>query len=242
MIKTFFPLSYSSLTDRGLVRKQNEDVCSAEDNCFVLADGMGGHKAGEVAAQMAVSAFLEKVTAFPEGSKDQILDFCKQAVLQANICVYEAGSNKEEWKGMGTTLTALLFVEKVVFISHVGDSRAYRIRGENLKQLTVDHTVMNRMKGAKEASLFKHVLTRAVGTQKTVRPQLQSFPVHPRDYYILCSDGLTNHVQDDEILKLVAGRGSLEHKSECFVKLAKERGGSDNITLILVEVEDDLPR
>jgi len=237
MVKTFFPLAFSSLTDRGLVRRNNEDVSAVEDGCFVLADGMGGHNAGEVAAQMAVESFLEKAKQLPIGPREEMAAFCKQAILYANSSVYTAGVDHPEWKGMGTTLTALLFVEKIVFVTHVGDSRAYRMREGGLKQLTVDHTVMNRIKGV-EASLFKHVLTRAVGTQKSVKPQVQSFPVHPKDCYLICSDGLTNHVPDDEILEIMSESRSLQAKTESFVKKAKARGGSDNITVVLIEVEE----
>ncbi len=238
MVKTFFPLASSWLTDRGLVRKNNEDVAAMDDNCFVLADGMGGHNAGEVAAQIAVERFLEKAKRLTTGSREEMEAFCKEAILDANASVYTAGLAHPEWKGMGTTLTALLFVQKIVFVTHVGDSRAYRMRGDgDFKQLTVDHTVMSRLKGV-EASLLKHVLTRAVGTQKSVKPQVQSFPVHPKDCYLLCSDGLTNHVSDDEILKIMSGKGDLQSKTESFVKKAKARGGSDNITVVLIEVEE----
>ena len=232
MIKTFYPICASGSSDVGLVRKQNEDVWASypESGCFALADGMGGHKAGEVAAEMAVSLYIEELLAIGDLNREEAIDYCARALAIVNRAVFEASERNEEWKGMGTTLSALLFVEKAVVVSHVGDSRAYRVRDGEIKQLTTDHTGINKVKGT--------VLTRAIGTQSVVKPQIQSFPVHAQDRYLLTSDGLTNYVGDREILGLVQEPNTLEN----LVALAKKRGGADNITAVLVEVGDDLSR
>lgn len=236
MRQIVYPITFFASSHKGLSRSQNEDVWAVEENLFVLADGMGGHNAGEVAAQMAVSTLVELFSSYEGGeSKEEVKDFCKRAVVQVNQRVCEQGHAHLEWKGMGSTLSALFFIEKIVAVMHVGDSRIYRLRGGILKQLTVDHTVMNRMKGVEEAVLFKHVLTRAIGTHKGVKPQIQTYPVYPQDRYLLCSDGLTNYVSDCEIEQEMAGE-NLETICDHFVQTALDRGGGDNITLIVAEV------
>lgn len=236
MVQTSFSLSYFGQSSQGLVRHNNEDFWAVQETLFALADGMGGHNAGEVAAQMAVSIFLEKVAPFNGHTKEQAVEACREALLQTNAEVHKASLERLEWKGMGTTLTALFFCESLVAITHVGDSRAYRFRDGNFKQLTVDHTVFNRMKGAKEAAALKHVLTRAIGTQPKVKPQIQTFPVLPHDRYMLCSDGLTAHLSDREIAKFLQMDLSVEEVAERLVCEADQRGGSDNTTVITIEV------
>ena len=237
MIQTCYPIIFSARSNCGLVRRQNEDVWAVQGNLFVLADGMGGHNAGEVAAQMAVSSLVEAFGSFDQqASREVVKNFCKKALIEVNLKVSEAGNAHAEWKGMGSTLSALFFIDKLVAVMHVGDSRIYRLRKNTLKQLTVDHTVMNRMKGVQEAVLFKHVLTRAIGTQREIRPQVETFPVHPQDRYLICSDGLSNYLSDEEIKQKMADTKDLEATSKDMVQLALDRGGADNITLILIEV------
>ncbi|MCH9703403.1 MAG: protein phosphatase 2C domain-containing protein [Chlamydiae bacterium] len=237
MTKTAYSLSYAARSDQGKVRSQNEDAWAIEEPLFVLADGMGGHNAGEVAAKLAVDSLLTHLEEFDlvEG-REQIVAKYKEVIAQVNSEVHAQGSQNPDWKGMGTTLSSLLFQERLVAVAHVGDSRVYRIRDGSLKQLTIDHTVLNRMKGAQEAVYFKHVLTKAIGTQSTVKPQVQTFPVHPSDRFLICSDGLTNHVEDSEILEKMSSDSSLDELADQFVAKALERGGTDNITLIAIEV------
>lgn len=237
MIKICYPIESYGITDIGLVRKQNEDVWDAlpEKGIYIVADGMGGHKAGEVAAEMAVSSFLE----FAEDFDNDPKTFCTEAFQMINRRIYDAGCANMEWNGMGTTLTVLLFSEQSVTLAHVGDSRAYRLRDKTLRQLSVDHTVVGRMKReglSGEFAMMRHVLTRAIGTQAFVKTQVENFSVDALDRYLLCTDGLVNYVLDEEIQECLELDETLEVKGKAMVELAKERGGSDNITVVLLEV------
>ncbi|MCP5469955.1 MAG: serine/threonine-protein phosphatase [Chlamydiales bacterium] len=228
MVKTFYPIESFGASDIGLVRKQNQDVWSAhpEEGIYLIADGMGGHRAGEVAAEMAVNRFFEVAL--------EDLD-CAEVMAEVNRTINEAGNSNPAWKGMGTTLTALVFKDREVIVAHVGDSRAYRLRRRQLTQLTEDHTVYNKVKSA-ESAMMKHVLTRAVGTQPQVKPQIQNFEVEPHDCYFLCTDGLANYISDDKLASLLAEEGEMEVKCAELIEMAKAKGGSDNITLVILEV------
>lgn len=244
------------MTHVGLVREHNEDVWAAypEQGLFLLADGMGGHACGEIASKEAVKymhALFDKwnppVTVVASKAKA----FFEEAVVDVNTYIYQQGLIDDELKGMGTTLCALFFLKKEALVTHVGDSRVYRFRAGKLDALTEDHSLVAELialgaVASAEADSFpyKHILTRALGTQPTVEPTLSVVQVEPRDIFLLCSDGLTNYVTSDQISRVLQTDYPINSKGQALVDLAIHNGGGDNVTIILVEVgeSDDLSR
>ncbi|MFZ0565201.1 MAG: Stp1/IreP family PP2C-type Ser/Thr phosphatase [Chlamydiales bacterium] len=254
MLDVAFQFDYIGMSDVGLVREQNEDIWAAfpEIGVFLLADGMGGHASGEIAAKEAVD-FLSQLIREWDPSKETTLElgltFFREAVQKMNHHIFQESQADPSLKGMGTTLCALHFFKFYAILAHVGDSRIYLQRGSKLNRLTEDHSLvselveMEAMK-AEDAQTFpyKHVLTRAIGTHPVVEPTLNSIIVEPHDLFMLCSDGLTNYVSDKEIAETLATNDSLKAKGQQLINAANNQGGGDNITLILVDVVNDLPR
>ena len=249
-------LTAFGLTDVGRKRKHNEDayLLDAERGLFVVADGMGGHAAGEVASRLTVESIQEFISG-TEDDHDNTWPFgynnrysvdgnrLSTAVERANEKVMRAVVNRPELKGMGTTVVAALFDEKRVTLVHVGDSRAYLLRDAELRRLTDDHSWVQEQVNAgilseEEARShpLKNVVTRALGGGAHVAVDLIEIPVGDGDRYLLCSDGLTGMVSDDEIHDALASPRSLEQVVRGLIDLANERGGVDNITAITVEV------
>lgn len=239
-----------SLTDPGCVRTQNQDAFQVQKLkngaiLCVVCDGMGGAKAGNVASAMAAEEFAKEVKAHYRGSMDMeavdlLLD---QAVKKANFAVYDQSRQSEECAGMGTTLVAALLRGKAVTVVNVGDSRAYRINQSGIFQITMDHSLVQLMvcRGEltpEEARHFpgKNYITRAIGTEPTVKCDIFHLDLKRGDDLLLCSDGLTNLVHDQEILfEVIHG----VDKAQCCQRLldiAKKRGAPDNVTSILVRV------
>lgn len=259
MTKTIFKINSYGISDVGLVREQNEDRWAAfpEYGLFILADGMGGHLGGEVAAEEAVDQMSTRICSWPEDDQvavEKKVASLREAILAMNAAIYKKGQADESLHGMGTTLCLLYTYNTHAILAHVGDSRIYRLRDKQVEQLTEDHSLVNELMGmgvggeedAETCSykniLNKNILTRAVGTQPKVKPSIHIYPLQPDDLFMLCSDGLTNYVSKAEIGQLLTSGGSLQEKAEAFVSLAKGHGGGDNITLILVNIGDDLPR
>lgn len=244
-------------TDIGRVRKHNEDsfLIDKKRNLFIVADGMGGHAAGDVASQMATKEFREAVledTAIgaaieTQAAKEQrgsILFGLEGAVQRACSAVFKTGEADPAKRGMGTTLDALLIVGHRGFIAHVGDSRVYLYRQGAVHQLTEDHSVMNelRRRGKMsreqiEALDYKNAVTRAIGVYQSVEPDVFDFDVLPGDRFLLCSDGLYEYFEEHELGRLFAETPE-EELSEKLVALANERGGKDNITALTVRIPD----
>jgi protein phosphatase len=239
-------------SDVGLVRRNNEDVFALlpEEKFFILADGMGGHQGGEVAAQKAVDYMCGaiKTLLHLKEEKLHVEDISSKIQLfieSANYWVNYLGSKNPELKGMGTTLCSLLFHEKRVIFSHVGDSRIYLLREKSLKPLTVDHCVHSDplcKRSVKEiydqvSYYSKKVLTRVVGSSREVLPDISHEEIRLGDVYLLCSDGLSDLLSDEEIKMIIEEDKSLSEKGNLLIEKAKSRGGHDNITLVLVEVE-----
>lgn len=227
-------------TDPGRKRRRNEDAYVLEPPLFAVADGMGGAQAGEVASRLAAAAFREFHEA-DELAPDERVD----AIIQeANRRIYERARTDAEVSGMGTTVTAALLEAGNVAIGHVGDSRAYRIRDGQLEQLTEDHSlVADLMRSGRltpeeaEAHPQRSVITRALGTDPQVDVDTLTVEASSGDVFLLCSDGLTTMVADDEILDIVQRARSLEQAAKSLVKAANRSGGEDNVTVVLFAVE-----
>lgn len=230
-------------SDVGLVRRNNEDVFALlpEEKFYIVADGMGGHQAGEIAAQKAVDYMCGAIkTLFYLNEHQLPLEDLSQKIQlfiqSANYWVNHLGNKNPSLKGMGTTLCSLLFHEKRVIFSHVGDSRIYLLREKILTPLTTDHSV-DKETSHPVSSSSKRILTRVVGTSPEVLADIRHGELRLGDVYLLCSDGLTDLIRDDELKAVIQGAGTLEEKGNRLIDMAKSRGGHDNITLVLVEVE-----
>lgn len=248
-------------TDVGLVRQQNEDVIAVypESGLMLLADGMGGEQAGEVAAALAVRAaravLTESLESLPGsgGGKPKVprlrrpaglVKAVRRAIALANKTVYEESRRHKALAGMGTTLVVGLFSGKRLYVGHMGDSRLYRYRDENLAQLTVDHSYVQELvdegiMSAEEAaeSEHKNIVTRALGVVEEEEVDVDHYLVRTGDIYLACSDGLTDMVKDQAIASVIMTHGdNLQVMTRALISLAKEAGGHDNISVILSRV------
>lgn len=242
-------LDIYGLTDEGLVREHNEDYISwfIESGLVVLADGMGGHNAGEVASELAVTSIsdaLEEVLS-PDIKDTSDMDYKEavhEAVVFANDEINQHAKTHPECSGMGTTVVMALFHDKSVILASVGDSRIYRFRKGELEQVTTDHSLVQEMidngyMSEEEAmnSTNRNLITRALGIAENVDIDVTQLEIEKDDIYLLCSDGLSDMIDDNQIFSvLVKSREDLERASHELVKLAKEHGGHDNVSVILV--------
>ncbi|HHW13786.1 MAG TPA: Stp1/IreP family PP2C-type Ser/Thr phosphatase [Firmicutes bacterium] len=224
-------------SDPGQVRGTNEDRYGILPNLLAVADGMGGVQAGEVASQMVIDTLL--VYPFAEGSAGELA----AAVREANRRIFQAAGEKAEWQGMGTTITAVLFAGAECHVAQVGDSRAYLIRDGRIRRLTADHSLVGELLrngsiSPEEAMLHPHrnLLTRALGTAAEVEVDLTSLPLAFDDVLVLCTDGLTGLVTDEEILAETMRHADPQAAAEGLVALANARGGPDNVTVIVAHL------
>ncbi len=238
-------LSCAARTDVGRRRQSNEDryALAPELGAYLVADGMGGHRAGRTASELAAEAVLAALHTLRD-SGASLSERLRYAVAAANREIFSIAAERTELAGMGTTLAAFLAHEGRVALAHVGDSRAYLVRGGVIRKLTDDHSLVaeliRRRKLSEDAARghpHRHVLTRALGVRPSVEPDLLELSPVSGDIFVLCSDGLTNHVFDEEMAKYVATHASLEECAEDLVALANARGGDDNVTLVLVRCE-----
>jgi len=239
-------LRTAASSDVGLRRRGNEDCFAVEPSlglCLV-ADGMGGHSAGQVASALAAEAMVNAVRS-GSGKGEALAERLRRAVEEANRVIWEAARNRRAYAGMGTTVVALLVEGGRAGLAHVGDSRAYRIRDRHIRQLSDDHSVVGELLRRQEISAddarehpHRHVLTRALGVRGQVEADLAELTLQPGDLFVLCSDGLTNHVEDDEIAKLAYDVPDLDECCESLIELANSRGGEDNSTVVLAKVDD----
>lgn len=232
-------------SDIGLVRGTNEDSYICEPpHLFVVADGMGGHVAGEIASKLAVTTISRYIKENDEELKGE--ELLKQAIVQANTSIYQLSLSKEEFTGMGTTVTAIYIEENNVYWGHVGDSRIYLLRNQEFNQVTNDHSLVwelvqsgNITKEEAKIHPKRNMLTRAVGTSCLIKIDTGTIELKPDDMILMCTDGLTNMVSEQDIFKLLATR---QENLECIVNElivnAKNAGGSDNITTILLKNGD----
>jgi len=245
-------------TDPGMVRAQNEDAVMANPlrGFVVLADGMGGYNAGEVASGMATTLLgteLEKAFSQRppqervEGGKLWAHAALEAEIARANGAIYQAAQSQPQYAGMGTTLVTGVFHDNTLTVAHIGDSRLYRLRGDEFQQITRDHSLLQEqidsgMLTPEEArhSQNKNLVTRALGVDPTVETEIRDYEVQVGDVYLLCSDGLNDMVEDAEIaMTLSALSANLELCAMQLVQMANDNGGRDNVSVILVKVVGD---
>ncbi|RJX19166.1 MAG: Stp1/IreP family PP2C-type Ser/Thr phosphatase [Ammonifex sp.] len=236
-------MNWTAISDKGLVREKNEDALLAypEIGLFAVADGMGGHLAGEIASKLALKILAEAV--YTHSPVDP-LPALMAATEQANRQVYTLAVEKEEYGGMGTTLTACFIQAQTLYWAHVGDSRGYLVREGKISQFTRDHSlVSDYVREGKitpeeaETHPYRNVLSRALGTEPTVLADTGKVQLQTGDLLLLCTDGLTLHLADTEIMELVM-EGTLVKQAQKLLNLVLERGGKDNVTFILIEIND----
>ncbi|HEX4285107.1 MAG TPA: Stp1/IreP family PP2C-type Ser/Thr phosphatase [Terracidiphilus sp.] len=233
----------AAVSDRGKKRPSNEDAYgfSIEDGVFVVCDGMGGAAAGEVASSLAVDRFLHLLAGHGQKVDASMPAAAEEAIVAANDAVFSQAQQNKRLTGMGTTLVSLAVHESHVWILNIGDSRCYRLRQGQLELMTLDHSLveeqvrLGRMTRSEALrSPYKNVITRALGTQAQVTPDIFPLEAEPGDLYLLCSDGLTRELPDDTIASMIAEDVSLDDLCSRLVEAAKKAGGHDNITCLLV--------
>lgn len=238
-------LRSAAKTDVGLRRRANEDryAIAADLGLYLVADGMGGHSAGQVASQLAAQGAVQALRTL-DAAEASLAEKLRYAVAAANREIFRVSQSKAELAGMGTTLVALLADESRIALAHVGDSRAYLVRNGKIRQLTDDHSLVAELVRRREITAHdarghphRHVLMRAMGVRRVVEADLAELTPLPDDVFVLCSDGLTGHVQDDEIAAEVCRESDLDAVGERLIELANSRGGEDNITVLLVRCE-----
>jgi len=243
--------AFFALSDTGRLREGNEDAVLVDEahQLAVLADGMGGYNAGEVASAMACAHIQAELGAWLEaqGSRQGLRDVrraMQTAVQQANRAIFEAANNNPAYVGMGTTLVMAVFQHDHLLLGHVGDSRCYRLRGGSLQALTRDHSLLqeqidNGLVTPEQARFapYRNLITRALGVEDTVSLDITETVIEADDVYLLCSDGLSDMVPDEQIATLLLGPGGVADKAQALVDAANENGGRDNISVILVHVQ-----
>jgi serine/threonine protein phosphatase PrpC len=243
-------MQFAAKTHIGLVRQLNEDGYAIDLDLkpfavAVVADGMGGHLAGEVASSLAVETFVGRIKAMDDREVDPS-DLLMEGMQQANRVVFERASSSEGLSGMGTTLVATLFDREQIYLGHIGDSRGYLFQGGALRQLTDDHTLVNELYKngqitAEEANYHpqRNIVTRAVGTDERVQADLLHLRWGDGDILLLCSDGLTNMVPQQQIAEILAADLPLTAKVDALIDRALAGGGYDNITVVAVQNESE---
>lgn len=241
-------MQFGAITDIGMRRKINEDNYYVNDNAkfpyAIVADGMGGHQAGEIASMMVVDIIENHLKKNLDDKLDYVEagEVVRQAFISANNIIYNYAKNHYKIMGMGTTTTLSMIYQNKIITAHVGDSRAYMI-GDDIKQITKDHSYVQELVSRGEISSEmaknhpkKNYITRAMGAEDTVKVDITIKPYNG-ETIILCSDGLTNYVEDSEIMEYIKKENTLQESAEKLVMLANERGGGDNITIVALERE-----
>ncbi len=250
-------LQIIGLTDSGRMRDQNEDqiAIAPEAGLAIVADGMGGHRAGEVASRLAVETIMHHIVntlTETTGSGNGAIEVAavRDAIQQANRAIYDHARANPEYEGMGSTIVVALFYRDKLCVGHVGDSRLYRYRDTILEQITEDHSVVQELVSrglvtAEEArvSISKNLVTRALGIDPTVEAEISEHDVYNDDVYLLCSDGINDVLADGDIEMMLTEHGrNLDTTVKAMVDTANERGGPDNISVILARVRGGFER
>jgi PPM family protein phosphatase len=254
-------LAHVEVSDVGKVRDHNEDAIGAQPDIglWVLADGMGGYNAGEVASGIAVKTILDLVTADCRTEKRADIEsgtgymrqtiVLRDAILRANKVINQTAQSQPQCEGMGTTLVSCLFYDNRVSIAHVGDSRMYRLRGNRFEQITMDHSLLQELvdrgfysQEEAQRSTNRNYVTRALGVEANVDVEVQEIDVQKGDYFLMCSDGLPDMVEDEDIhLTISTFSNDVRTVGEQLIKLTNDNGGRDNVSVILVRVADAFP-
>ena len=254
-------IGFAEITDTGRVREHNEDAIGSKPDIglMVLADGMGGYNAGEVASGIAVQIVTELATVGANREERDDVDphsgmmrqaiVLRDAVYRANKIIYQTAQSQTHCEGMGTTIVACMFYDDKVSIAHVGDSRAYRMRDGQLEQMTLDHSLLQELvdrgfysEEEAQRSTNRNYVTRALGVEPTVEVEVHDHDVLPGDVYLLCSDGLPDMVEDDDIhLTISTFNASLEVVGQQLVDMANDHGGRDNVSVMLAQVIEPFP-
>ena len=237
-------------TDSGLLRDHNEDAigCNEDIALAILADGMGGHRGGEMASAITVSTILELITT-KTLKHSSISRLIHRALIQANKQVYDSSKTNTQYQGMGTTAVVVMFYDNRYTVAHVGDSRLYRLRNDELEQITHDHSFVQEQVdsgflSAEQArkSPDKNLITRAIGIDDDVQIDIKEEPAMPDDIYLLCSDGVNDMLEDDLIkATLIGNSNDLERAASEIIRLANEHGGKDNISVFLAKPVNPFP-
>lgn len=228
------------ISDIGLIRETNEDhfAILKEERFFAIADGMGGHQAGEVAAKEAIAficrAVQELLSTSPDLETEQLEKFIQRIYQNANAWVHHLAKQLDQYYGMGTTLSSILLHNKHLITSHIGDSRIYLLRSNQLQLLTKDHAAFDI---DPSRQIQRKVLTQIIGSKKKVATDTKILPLQPKDLILICSDGLSDHVQENTLCDILSSQASLKEKGNYLVDRAKSLGSHDNITTILVELD-----
>ena len=254
-------LEIATCTDPGMVRSHNEDSIAADsvNGLVVLADGMGGYNAGEVASGMATTVIITEMRQILTHAKPYDVDsrtseeiaarLLREQVLKANSSISQAAQSQPQYAGMGTTLVVCLFYDNRMLVAHLGDSRLYLLRDGNFSQVTRDHSLLQEQidfgiitpEQAKKAQ-HKNLVTRALGIDPIVEPEIHEYPTKAGDIYLLCSDGLCDMVDDEDIgMTLQTLGGNLKLAAQQLVQMANDNGGRDNVSVILVRVLREYP-
>ena len=234
-----------ALTDTGRVRTANQDYVYASvepvgslPNLFVVADGMGGHQAGDYASRYIVENLVSYLQ-YTENS--QIVPLLREGILKVNTMLYQESKEKPELSGMGTTLVAAVADEITLYVANVGDSRLYLVR-DRIRQVTRDHSYVEELvslgrleRGSKDYKDKKNIITRAVGTEDKLLVDFFEVGLEPGDFILMCSDGLSNMLEDVEMEEIVGSDLELEEKAEKLITVANDNGGKDNIAVVLVD-------
>ncbi len=252
-------MEMATATHTGMVRSHNEDSIAVDPTIglAVLADGMGGYNAGEVASGIAVALITkdmrEAVGEGPMHQRDRdtgeprAVKVLRDVVGRANRSIYDTSNSQAQYAGMGTTLVVALLFDNRLSVAHIGDSRLYRLRGDTLEQVTRDHSLLQEQIDAgmitpemARKSQNKNLVTRAVGIEPEVEPEIHTYDAQEGDIFLLCSDGLNDMVPDDDIqLTLVTLRANLALAAEQLIQMANDNGGRDNVSVVLVRVRKD---
>jgi protein phosphatase len=248
-------------TDTGKVREHNEDTIAfdVDIGLLVLADGMGGYNAGEVASGIAVKTIVSLVRESVEREDLRVADqatgmsrasiILRDAIHRANKIIYQTARAQPQCEGMGTTVVSALMFDNKIAVAHVGDSRMYRLRGDKFEQVTMDHSLLQELvdrgfyspEEAQRAA-NKNYVTRALGVEQTVEVEIQEVPTQKGDFYVLCSDGLSDMVEDDDIHLTISTFGAnLETVAKQLIQLSNDNGGRDNVSVVMAYVAENFP-
>ena len=252
-------LEMAKATHTGMVRSHNEDsiATDAEIGLVVLADGMGGYNAGEVASGIATALITSEMREALIKLSPQVTDkstglpgattLLRDIIGKANTSIFHSANNQPQYAGMGTTLVVTFFCNNQITVAHIGDSRCYRQRGGKLEQVTRDHSLLQEQidsglltKEAAKRSQNKNLVTRALGIEPAVEAEIHTYPALENDIYLVCSDGLNDMVADEDIeMTLDALGANLHLAAEQLVQMANDNGGRDNISVVLIKVKRD---